>query len=346
MVRPMEGGGSYDRHSDYQMRGGLLHADLVAAAARTIVPDKARGSVVLVDYGCAQGRVSNPLIRLAIEQLRSSHRNVPVQVYHNDRLTNDWAALFERLRSEDSYLHVDGGPVTPLAAATSFYEPVTPRGIVDLGLSFAAIQWLSAPGPRGCGGALYFDQLERKPRAEMADQAHADWTRFLEQRARELAPGGQLVLDMMGVPDGGVAAGHQTWQLVRDVCEDMVRGDRLDATRLDNYVFPVYERSVDEARRPFREALGSRLHLDHLELVPVPNPFTQQYQEDADAAALAKDFAGFFRAFSEPTLREGLGLDENAVEELYRQLASRIEAIAAEFVFDVHAITMVIRRVD
>jgi hypothetical protein len=74
--------------------------------------------------------------------------------------------------------------------------------------------------------------------------------------------------------------------------------------------------------------------------------FTQRYRENGDAAAFAEGFMGFLRAFSEPNLREGLGLDENAVEELYTQLASRIEATAAEFFFEVHALTMLIRRID
>jgi SAM-dependent methyltransferase len=346
MLRPMEGGGVYDHHNEYQMRGGLLHADLIATAASEILPDDRRGSVVLVDYGCAQGRVSNPLIRTAIEWLRRPYPDVPVQVYHNDLLTNDWASLFDRLRSEDAYLNVAGGPITPLVSATSFYEPVAPRGIVDLGMSFAAIQWLSSPGPRGCGSALYFDQLEHGPRAEMARQAHADWTRFLERRADELAPGGRLVLDMMGVPDGGTAAGHQAWQLVRDICEGMQRDGLLEAARLDDYVLPVYERSADEVRRPFGEAIGARLRLEHLALVPVRSPFTERYRADGDAGALAVGFVGFFRAFSEPSLRDGLGLDDGAVEELYRRLAERIEAAAAGFVFDVHALTLVISRID
>lgn len=346
MLRPMEGGGVYDHHNEYQMRGGLLHADLVATAASGIVPDERRGSVVLVDYGCAQGRVSNPLIRTAIERLRRAYSGVPVQVYHNDLLTNDWASLFERLRSEDSYLDVAGGPVTPLVSATSFYEPVAPRGIVDLGLSFAAIQWLSSPGPRGCGSALYFDQLEDGSRAAMARQAHADWTRFLERRADELAPGGRLVLDMMGVPEGGTAAGHQAWQMLRGVCEEMQREGLLDAARLDGYVLPVYERSTDEVRRPFGEAIGSRLRLEHLALVSVPSPFTERYRADGDAGALATGFVGFFRAFSEPSLRDALGLDDAAVEAVYRRLAARIEAAAAGFVFDVHALTLMISRID
>ncbi|MCA9285555.1 MAG: hypothetical protein KDA22_10085 [Phycisphaerales bacterium] len=346
MLRPMEGDGAYDRHSAYQMVGGHLHADLVAAAADAIVPDNGRGSVVLVDYGCAQGRVSAPLVRTAIERVRQEHGDVPVQVYHNDLLANDWATLFERLRREDSYLHLAGGPVTPLVSATSFYEPVVPRGIVDLGLSFAAIQWLSSPGPRGCGSALYFDQLKGESRTRMADQAHADWTRFLRRRADELAPGGRMVLDMMGVPESGVAAGHQAWQLVREVCEEMLAEGQLDANRLDDYVLPVYERTADEGRRPFGESIGDRLHLDHLEMKPVPDPFTQRYQADGDASALATEFVGFFRAFSEPSLREGLGLDDAAVESLYHRLTSRIEVAAKGFAFDVHALTMVISRVD
>lgn len=346
MPRPMEGGGAYDRHNEYQERGALAHADLIAAAAGEIVPDLARGSVVLVDYGCAQGKVSNPLIRTAIERLRRSHRDVPVQVYHNDLLANDWAALFARLRTDESYLNVAGGPVTPLVSATSFYQPVTPRGIVDLGLSFAAIQWLSAPGPRGCGSALYFDQLEGAARARMAEQAHADWTRFLTLRTDELAPGGRLVIDMMGVSEGGRSAGHQAWQLVRAVCEELTREGRLDAARLDDYVLPVYERSAEEARRPFEEAIGTRLRLERLELVPVQDPFMQRYRSDGDAAALAEGFVGFFRAFSEPSLRDGLGLDGEAIEDLYHRLASRVEAAAAGFAFDIHALTMVISRID
>jgi salicylate 1-O-methyltransferase len=346
MPRPMEGGGAYDRHNEYQMRGALGHADLVAAAASEIVPDRARGSVVLVDYGCAQGKVSNPLIRTAIERLRRSHRDVPVHVYHNDLLANDWTTLFARLRSNESYLHVPGGPVTPLISATSFYQPVSPRGIVDLGLSFAAIQWLSVPGPRRCGSALYFDQLAGAARAQMTDQAHSDWTRFLALRADELATGGRLVIDMMGVPERGVAAGHQAWQLVRCVCEELASEGRLDAARLDDYVLPVYERSAKEARRPFEDAIGAQLRLEHLELVPVPNPYTQRYRNDGDAAALAAAFVEFFRAFSEPSLRDGLGLDDGAVEELYRRLASRVEVEADGFAFDVHALTMVISRFD
>jgi hypothetical protein len=344
MSQAMRGGGDYDRQSDYQARDAASHAALVAAAAARIVPDPAKGPVVLVDYGCAQGRVSNALLRVAIERIRDAHRDVPISVVHNDVLANDWATLFENLRAEDSYLRVPGGPITPLTAATSFYEPVTPRRLVDLGISFAAIQWLARPGPSGTGSALYFDQLEEPARATMADQAHADWTRFLERRGDELAPGGRMVFDMMGMGESGVAAGHDAWRHVRSIAEELVTEGALDGDRLDAYVMPVYERTVEEARRPFGEPVGRRLTSEHMTIADSVNPATERYRETGDAAAFARQFVGFFRAFSEPSLRAGLDAAGGAMDELYRRLEQHLTAKADDFVFTVHVLTGVMVR--
>jgi gibberellin A4 carboxyl methyltransferase len=344
MSEAMAGGGVYDRQSAYQMRGATSHAALVADAARRVRPSSERDEVVIVDFGCAQGRVSNVLIKDAIEEIRRHHREIPVCVYHNDLLVNDWSGLFERLRGDDSYLQVAGGPITPLVSAVSFYEPVTPRGIVDLGMSFASVQWLSASGPAGTGSALYFDQLEDEPRRSMAAQAHADWTTFLERRVDELAPGGRLVLDMMGVDDTGVAAGHDAWRLVRAIAEDLVAEGAIDAHRLDAYVFPVYERTIDEVQRPFAEEVGTRARLEHCAIADVANPAADRFEEDGDASAFARDFVGFFRAFSEPSLRAALAPRDGALDELYRRLEDRIRADATDFTFVVHALAAVISR--
>jgi hypothetical protein len=326
------------------MRDAMAHEELVAAAAERIVPDAAKGSVVLADYGCAQGRVSNALLRVGVEHIRDSHPDVPISVVHNDVLANDWASLFENLRADDSYLHVPGGPITPLTSATSFYEPVTPHGLVDLGISFAAIQWLAEPGPANTGSALYFDQLEPAARATMAAQAHADWTRFLELRADELASEGRLVVDMMGVGDDGVAAGHDAWRHVRAIAEELVTAGTLDEGRLDRYVMPVYERTVEEARLPFGEDIGRRLVLEHITIADSVNPASQRYRETGDAAAFAREFVGFFRAFSEPSLRAALDPRGKAIDELYRRLEARLTAAADDFAFTVHVLTAVIAQ--
>jgi gibberellin A4 carboxyl methyltransferase len=289
--------------------------------------------------------VSSVVIKAAIEEIRRQHAEVPICVYHNDLLVNDWSGLFERLRGGDSYLDVPGGSITPLVSATSFFEPVTPRGIVSLGLSFASVQWLSEPGPAGTGSALYFDQLDGTGRHSMAAQAHADWTRFLERRAHELAPGGRLVLDMMGCNDTGVAAGHDAWRLVRGIAEDMVADDQIDAERLDAYVFPVYERTIEEVRRPFvEEGVGRRLRLEHVAIADVTNPASDRFAQDGDADAFARDFVAFFRAFSEPSLRNAIAPEGDVIDELYRRLEEEIRADAAGFAFVIHALSAVISR--
>jgi hypothetical protein len=327
----------YDHHDEHQLRGAVLEAGLVSRAATELAPG---GAVVVADYGCAQGRVSvGVLVRTAIDEIRASHPELPIFVYHNDLLSNDWSTLFDHLRSDDSYLRTDGGPITPLVSATSFYEPVTPPGTVDLGLSFAAAQWLAEPGPTGGGPALYFDQLAGEARAEMAAQADGDWRRFLGLRHDELVPGGRLVVNLMGLAEGEPAAGHDLWQIVSDVCLAMAADGLIDGTRVDAFVIPVYERTADEVRRPFDDAsLG--LELLELELQPVPSPALERFRADGDVDALAQGMTGFFRAWSEPSLRNALGLSDDTANELYDRTGRRIAEQAAEFDFGLHAITV------
>lgn len=338
----MTGEGDYDRHSEGQQRDAAAHADLVADAARTIEPDPERDSVVIADYGCAQGRSSNTLLELAVDAVRERDLDVPITVVHNDLLANDWSTMLAYLRAPGSYLDVAGGPITPTISATSFYEPVVPAGIVDLGISFAAVQWLAEPGPAGTGSAIYFDQLQGASRAAMAAQAHEDWTRFLRLRSAELAPGGRIVLDMMGVDADGVAAGHDAWRLARSILEELVDEGRLDASRLDGYVIPVYERTIAEARRPFDEGSVDALVLEHLSMASSVVPPIEHYRESGDRASMAADLVGFFRAFSEPSLRAELDLADDAVEELYARLQERVAAEADDFAFTVNVLTMVV----
>ncbi len=338
----MAGGGEYDRHSAAQTRDARSHLDLVTAAADAVASAHLKEAFVIADYGCAQGQASDPLIRAAIERVRASLRDVPIMVVHNDQLGNDWAGFFARLAEPDAYPGTPGGAITPLASATSFYEPVTPPGDVDLGMSFAAIQWLSEPGPPGTGGALFFDQLDGAPRAAMAEQAHADWTRFLALRATELAPGGRLVLDMMGRHEDGSAAAHDLWRVIAEAGDHMARDGLLERRRLDDYVVPLYERTLDEVRRPFDEGIGERLRLERLAIHDAPHPALERFAATGDGGALAREMTGFCRAFSEPALRAALGLDEPGVDDLYGRIEALVRDGAADFSFTVHPITVVI----
>jgi hypothetical protein len=107
-------------------------------------------------------------------------------------------------------------------------------------------------------------------------------------------------------------------------------------------VIPIYERTAEEVRRPFRGEIGERLELRDERIEAVENPSAAAFRRDGDAAKFARDFTGFFRAFGEPSLRAGLGASDAGIEELYRRLQRRFQEAAETFSFDVSALTAVI----
>ena len=88
-----------------------------SCAGRRGVGRPRTSDVVLADYGCAQGRVSNALVGIAVRRIRQHEPDVPIHVVHDDVLANDWAGLFDTLRSDDGYLATAGGPITRRACA-------------------------------------------------------------------------------------------------------------------------------------------------------------------------------------------------------------------------------------
>jgi hypothetical protein len=87
----MAGGGEHGRHGDAQRQDAASLQDVVVDAADAVATLPRHGAVVLVDYGCAQGRSSAPLLRGAIERIRFHRPDVPIAVVHEDVLDNDWA---------------------------------------------------------------------------------------------------------------------------------------------------------------------------------------------------------------------------------------------------------------
>ena len=86
---------------------------------------------------------------------------------------------------------VDG--VYPLFSATSFHRQILPSGGLDLGFSATAMHWLSAK-PCDISDHVQAVGASGAELAAFARQGNADWQAILLQRARELRPGGRLVL--------------------------------------------------------------------------------------------------------------------------------------------------------
>jgi hypothetical protein len=145
--------------------------------------------------------------------VRQAHRT-PITVVHLDRPNNDFASLFELLRTDPgSYLEV-ADDVFALASGGSFYERMLPVNHVSLGWCSIALHWLSR-APSAPGHA--WPTMRTGPdRATFAAQAAPDWGTFLKQRAIELRPCGALVVVLpasAGTGDGAsLASPGMSWR--------------------------------------------------------------------------------------------------------------------------------------
>ena len=102
----------------------------------------------------------------------------------------------------------------------SFYGPLLPPGTVHLATCFNAIHWLDRlPAVPLPDGVVYRRPHPPRPglavspeaTAAFKGQAEQDLVRFLECRARELVPGGKLLLASPGDTDQArVATGSMT----------------------------------------------------------------------------------------------------------------------------------------
>ena len=328
----MRAGGYYDAHSEYQrvvVEGGDETIQDAVAGLELADP-----GLTIADYGAGTGATSVHAMQTAIDAVRTRARDLPLLTVHNDVATNDFTQLFRNVTGDDGYLGTPGGPIYPAAAAGSFFTQVLPSATVDLGMCSNAAHWLREQPRVSTPDGMYFSQAG-DARAELAAQAASDWVAFLEARTDELAPGGRLVVQGIGVsPDGEHVSADRLLRVMWQIASALAEDGLLDRKALDEYVFPVYCRSVAEMTAPLTGdgPLASRLEVVGAEEGDVANPYWAQFERDGDAPAYAKAYTEFVRAFAEPTMKAHLfepaasGKDPDALSDEY---FARLEASTA-----------------
>jgi len=294
----MEGDGAYNRHAVLQAAGNamaLLHA---REGARRVEIEPGNNPIIIADYGCSQGRNSLAPMRAAIETMQTRvGDDRPFMVYHVDLPVNDFNALIRTLDSEsDSYTRGSAN-VYACGIGRSFFQSVLPPCSVHFGWSAYAAQWLSSV-PAVPVDHFWFASLKGPARSIYERQGARDWESFLSLRAKELRPGGRLVIVCPGVGSGQAIAEHAD-----AVIAEMVRDGAISANERSRMVVACWLRLEHEYLAPFqRDGRFLNLTVEHCESTPQADPVWEQYQRDRDAEALAIKHAAFFRATFLPTL--------------------------------------------
>jgi hypothetical protein len=341
----MKGAGYYDQHSAAQMASiQALQEWVDDAVAHLPLPAPAQ-PVTVLDMGSSEGRNAIRVMATISAGLRR-RTGQPLQTIYSDLPSNNFNQLFANLEeAHHGGLFPEG--VYPCAVGGSFYGPLLPPGMVHLATSFNAILWLDQLPPVPVTDFVSYRRphpprpgLAVSPQATAAfcRQAEQDLVRFLECRARELVPGGKLLLAAPGDTDEARVC-DGLYDVLNDACLDLVAEGRLAREQYERVTMPVYFRTVAELLAPLQRE-GSPVRgaftVDRAAALEVPTPYIVEFRRGGDVAAYAAAYTGFLRAFSEPVVRKALDqpADEAAtIDRLYERVRARLLAEPERYVW-------------
>jgi SAM-dependent methyltransferase len=331
----MKGGGYYDRHSTAQLSSIQALRDWVDdAVANLPLPDPAQ-PVSILDLGSSEGANAIHLMRAIVAGLRR-RTDQPVQAIFSDLASNNFNRLFANLEEADRAGLFQAG-VYPSAVGGSFYNPLVAPGTVHFATSFNSIHWLdrlpAVPVPDHviCHRPRPDRPVSSEAAAAFRRQAEQDLVRFLECRARDLVPGGKLLLAGPGDTDEGCVWEGFT-DVLNDACLDLVAAGGLKQEEYERLTMPCYFRTVDELLAPLERTdspVWGAFAVDRARALEVPAPFVVAFRRGGDVAAYARAYTGFLRAVSEPVVRAALDQPEGragTIESLYERIRTRLLA--------------------
>jgi hypothetical protein len=341
----MKGAGYYDRHSGAQLASIEALQDWVNDAVAFLPLPAPAQPVTIVDLGSSEGRNAIRLMAAVVAAVRR-RTGQPVQTIYSDLATNNFNQLFANL-DEARRRGVFATDVYPSVVGGSFYSRLLPPGTVQLATSFNAIHWLDRlPAVRLLDGVVYRRPNPRRSGPALAPevtaaftrQAERDLVRFLDHRARELVPGGKLLLATPGDTEecrlsDGIA------DVLNDACLDLVADCRMEREEYQRFTMPCYFRTVAELLAPLEReesTVRGAFTVDRAEAVEVATPFSVEMRRGGDVAAYAGALTGFLRAVSEPVLRTALNQPERQaliVESLYERVRARLLSEPERYLF-------------
>lgn len=293
----MEGGGYYTAHSEAQESYGELGFEWLEQAAADVDPPAPPLPFAIADMGAAGGGNSLEPVRRALAARRDPG---PALVVHTDIPGNDFSALFELVvDSPQTYLDEN---VFALAEGRSFYERLFPDGFLSLGWSSIAVHWLSRV-PEPIPDQIYCSFATGPAREALRAQSARDWRGFLEHRARELRPGGRMVVVGGAARDDGSSEAEGLMEAANSALRTLVEADALAEDEYERMTIPTWNRTTAEFVEPFEAGgLDGALELRRHAARWLPDHYFEAFSSDGDLDRYTQSVAGFFRAAFEQSL--------------------------------------------
>lgn len=306
--------------------------DLLASAVASA--PSLEGTLRVVDLGAADGGTAMTAWRNIVEQALARSDVSQVEIIANDLPGNDFNTLGQNLN------RLAGGRDSVLVSMVprSFYEACARDGEVSLFFSATAMHWLRER-PRLIANHTHANATsDGEASAEFAATAQKDWIDNLSRRARELAPGGQMVLVNLARDEKGRFLGRN----LRDVCmHDTLHGlwktmhqeGQFDAGAYERATFQNYYKSEEELTCAFTSDPGELrevgLEIESSRIESVPCVYRKEYDSTGNAQEFSQRLMRTVRSWSEHTFIDALDESPDAsrvVDDFYERYRTAIES--------------------
>jgi hypothetical protein len=166
--------------------------------------------------------------------------------------------------------------------------------------------WLSRT-PMTIPGHFFPGRATGETRDAFEKQAAADWARFLSLRARELRPGGKIVIAVLWMDEDPDPRDWNFLDEANDTLTQMVDDGFLQPAERARMVHGAVPRRKSDLLAPFsRDERFMGLEVVSCGIDPIPDAAWSDYERDGNALVLATKYAAYIRVTFGPTLAGGL----------------------------------------
>ncbi len=340
----MKGGGYYSQRT----RGAkdvIDNAVKMLLDAAQVVPEPSKGQPIrLADFGAADGGTSAAAWRKCIEHLRDRFTQAQIQVTYTDLPSNDFSSLFKNLlgfgSSGANTFLTDIENVFVNACGIGFHEQLLPDETLDIGFSATAMHYISEK-PCTIDDHVHMVGASGDALAAFAQQAKHNWEDLLLARARELRPGGRLVILNFGIDEQGRYLGNtggiNMFNTFAELWSNMRNEGIISSDEFQNTAFPQYYRTVEEFCAPLKDQ-SSAVYQAGLRLVSAKTgvlgcPYRRAFDE-AKGSMSNREFAVSYiptlRSWSEAVFVNGLSGERpqeeknQIVDQFYQRYEDRV----------------------
>lgn len=224
-----------------QTIGNPILADMSAEYVQSGSPRSFR----IAEYGCSGARNSLLPIQSIVAPVRGKDVAVRMECILNDVPSNCWHQVMQEARKITAAFD---GAIKVLCAGTSFYNQVCAAESIDVAFSYVAAHFLSGCLPMKSHVLMH--EACATERAAWEEAAARDWREFLLLRARELKPGGKLMISTMS-RDGNGYSWQRFSHLVWDSILTLGLRGLLTQGEMELLCIPACLRSEQEIMAPF-----------------------------------------------------------------------------------------------